>query len=55
MLQYGAYMSRRAALMAMITYLFRSRKDDRLNRVEGLRPGMWVHVEEPDAQEIQAL
>lgn len=39
----------------MVTFFFRSRKDIRLNRVESVRPGVWVHAEEPDEQEIQAL
>lgn len=39
----------------MITYYFRTVKDDALKQVETIRTGIWVHVEAPTEAEISQL
>ncbi len=40
---------------AMITYYFRSIKEEALQKIEALRPGTWVHVENPTPEELDLL
>lgn len=39
----------------MITYYFRSVKEDRLQVIPEFRPGTWVHVEKPTEEELDQL
>lgn len=39
----------------MITYYFRTLKDSELKQLEGLRSGVWVHVEAPTEAELTQL
>jgi len=39
----------------MITHYFRSVKEGSLQQVKGVRPGTWVHVENPSNEEIDEL
>lgn len=39
----------------MITYYFRTVKDDTLKKIADLRTGVWIHAESPSDEELQAL
>lgn len=40
---------------AMITYFFRTIKDKELKRIDGVRNGVWVHVERPSDTELEGV
>jgi magnesium transporter len=39
----------------MITYYFRTVKDDSLKKISDLRTGVWIHAESPTDEELKAL
>ena len=42
-------------ISTMITYYFRTLKDDSLKKIEVLRNGVWIHAESPSVEELEKL